>query len=146
MYGENEARTMILEASIAEATTIQGKLDTFTRDFEMAIEAKQIAYQRSKEAASNYADAESEFTLDVMYSEEYARGKNAEARKAVLDVALIKARQPGGPLHAAWQSKARSEQVLFDAELAYMQAEARFKAIRSASYLQANTLHAVSMA
>lgn len=137
-----------LSETLDAAEDIQIALRNITRDFEYAIERQRIAKQNAQTAANDYADGEAEAVFDIKFGddEDYKKAKNEGDRKAVIDVRLIKARQAGGPLFVLWGLKTKTEQEVFDADLAFLQAEARFKAVRTAAYLKANTLHALAIA
>ena len=119
------------------ADNIQRVLADDTTNMAMAIEAKQTALQAHREAQAAYDEAEAEFTFGVMFgdSEDYAKAKNAETRKLVLDRAIIAARG-AGELAQPWRILNAAKNDLDNAQMAYDQAEARFKAVRVAAELQ----------
>lgn len=135
----------MLTRTLEAAEDIQGGLIERTEAFDQAIERRKTAYSALQEAKQTYADAESELTFDIMFSdEEYGKAKNAETRKAVLDYRFVKARQPGQPLAAAWGALNRAQSAYDDADAAFQQAEAQFRAIRAAADLHARYLNAVA--
>ena len=123
------------------AQSIQRSLGEDTMQMALAIEAKQTALQAHREAQAAYDEAEAEFTFNIMFGddEDYAKAKNAETRKLVLDRATIAARG-AGPLAQPWRILNRCKTDLDNAQMAYDQAEARFKAVRVAADLQAAML------
>lgn len=119
------------------AQSIQRSLGEDTMQMAMAIEAKQVALQAHREAQAAYDEAEAEFTFGITFgdNEDFAKAKNAEARKLVLDRAIIAARG-NGPLAQAWRILNAAKNDLDNAQMAYDQTEVRFKAVRVAAELQ----------
>ena len=119
------------------AQSIQRSLGEDTMQMALAIEAKQTALQAHREAQAAYDEAEAEFTFSIMFGddEDYAKAKNAETRKLVLDRAIIAARG-NGELAQPWRILNRTRTDLDNAQMAYDQAETRFKAVRVAAELQ----------
>ena len=119
------------------ADNIQRVLADDTTNMALAIEAKQVALQAHREAQAAYDEAEAEFTFGIMFgdNEDYGKAKNAETRKLVLDRAIIAARG-AGPLAQPWRILNACKADLDNAQMAYDQAEARFKAVRVAAELQ----------
>lgn len=133
------------QQEIDAASNLQSTLQITTRDHELAIEQYRIAQRDARSTNDAYSAEESEFCLDLSYTDEYKAAKNAEARKTIQDVALIKARQPGGPLADAWRAKLNADSDLFNAQLAYEQSEAKFKAVCTAAMLQGSMLKAAAI-
>ena len=127
------------------ADNIQRVLADDTTNMALAIEAKQVALQAHREAQAAYDEAEAEFTFGVMFgdNEDYGKAKNAETRKLVLDRAIIAARGTG-PLAQPWRILNACKADLDNAQMAYDQAEARFKAVRVAADLMAAQLLGLS--
>ena len=123
------------------AQSIQRSLGEDTMQMALAIEAKQTALQAHREAQAAYDEAEAEFMFNIMFGddEDYAKAKNAETRKLVLDRATIAARGTG-PLAQPWRILNACKADLDNAQMAYDQAEVRFKAVRVAAELQASML------
>jgi hypothetical protein len=132
------------QQQIDEASNLQSTLQQTTRDHELAIEAYRMAQRDARNTSDAYSAEESEFFLDLSYTDEYKAQKNAEGRKMVQDVALIKARQ-GGPLATAWRAKINADSDLFNAQLAFEQSEAKFKAVCTAAMLQGSMLKAAAI-
>lgn len=132
------------QQEIDAASNLQATLQIATRDHELAIEQYRIAQREAKLTADAYAAAEAELCLDLSFTDEYKSQKNAEGRKMVQDVALIKARQ-GGPLATAWRAKINADSDLFNAQLAFEQSEAKFKAVCTAAMLQGSMLKAAAI-
>lgn len=132
------------QQQIDEASNLQSTLQQTTSDHELAIEAYRMAQREAKLTADAYAAAEAELCLDLSFTDEYKAQKNAEGRKMVQDVALIKARQ-GGPLATAWRAKINADSDLFNAQLAFEQSEAKFKAVCTAAMLQGSMLKAAAI-
>lgn len=133
------------EQQIAEASNLQSTLQATTQNHELAIEAYRTAQRDSRTTNESYAAEEAEFNLDLSYTDEYKAAKNAETRKMIQDVALIRARQAGGPLADAWRAKVNEDSDLFNAQLAFEQSEARFKAVCMAAMLQGSLLKAAAI-
>jgi hypothetical protein len=119
------------------ADNIQRVLADDTGNMALAIEAKLTALQAHREAQAAYDEAEAEFTFIIMFGGDgnYAKAKNAETRKLVLDLAIIEERS-NGTLAQPWRILNRTRTDLDNAAMAYDQAEARFKAVRVAAELQ----------
>lgn len=132
------------QQEIDAASNLQATLHLTTTDHELAIEQYRIAQREAKLTADAYAAAEAELCLDLSFTDEYKAQKNAEGRKMVQDVALIKARQ-GGPLATAWRAKINADSDLFNAQLAFEQSEAKFKAVCTAAMLQGSMLKAAAI-
>ena len=129
------------QSLLADADNIQRVLADDTGNMALAIEAKLTALQSHREAQAAYDEAEAEFTFNIMFGddENFAKAKNAETRKLVLDRAIIAARG-NGPLAQPWRILNRTRTDLDNAQMAYDQCEARFKGVRVAAELQASML------
>lgn len=132
------------QQQIDEASNLQATLQIATRDHEFAIEQFRMAQRDARNTSDAYSAVEAEFCLDLSYTDEYKAAKNAETRKMIQDVALIKARQ-GGPLATAWRAKINADSDLFNAQLAFEQSEAKFKAVCTAAMLQGSMLKAAAI-
>lgn len=130
--------------TIRNAENLQVSLHNICTDFELAIEQRQLAIQAYTTARQAYEEQEAEFLFELSMTDEYQKGKNAEIRKMLQDVALIRART-GGPLRMAWGALNQATNVRDNAELAYSQMDARFKAVRVAAELQASMLRAAAL-
>lgn len=131
--------------TIRNAENLQASLHNICTDFELAIEQRQLAIQAYTTAKQAYEEQEAEFLFELSMTDEYQKGKNAEIRKLVQDMALIKARNNIGPLRMAWEVLNQATNVRDNAELAYSQMDARFKAVRVAAELQAAMLRAAAL-
>lgn len=132
------------EETIRNAENLQVSLHNIATDFENAIERKHVAVQAYTTAQRAYDDQEAEFLFDLSLTDEYQKGKNAETRKMIQDLALIKARNTG-PLRTAWGALNQATNVKESADLAFIQMEAKFKAVRVAAELQAAMLRAAAL-
>lgn len=130
--------------TIRNAENLQASLHNICSDFELAIEQRQLAIQAYTTAQRAYEEQEAEFLFELSLTDEYKAGKNAETRKLIQDLALIKART-GGPLRMAWGALNQATNVKENADLAFMQMEAKFKAVRVAAELQAAMLRAAAL-
>jgi len=127
--------------TIRNAENLQLSLRNICADFERSIEQRQLAVQAYVTAKQAYEEQEAEFLFELSMTDEYKAGKNAETRKLIQDLALIRART-GGPLRQAWGALNQATNVRDNAELAYSQMDARFKAVRIAAELQSSMLRA----
>lgn len=135
---------MLIRTMVDEARRVQSALaeDMFTMT--MAIEQRQFAMQAHKTAKTAYDAAEAEFLFDMtMTNDRYLAAKNAEQREIVKDKALVVARDAGA-LASAWRILTECTTALENAQMAYDQAEARFKGVRIAAELQAAMLIALT--
>lgn len=132
------------EETIRNAENLQVSLHNIATDFENAIERKHVAVQAHTTAQRVYEDQEAEFLFELSMTDEYQKGKNAETRKMIQDLALIKARNTG-PLRQAWAALNQATNVKESTDLAFVQMEAKFKAVRVAAELQAAMLRAATL-
>jgi hypothetical protein len=130
--------------NIENAENLQVSLHNIATDFESVIERKHVAVQAYTAAQRAYEDQEAEFLFSISMTDPYQKGKNAETRKMIQDLALIKARN-AGPLRMAWGALNQATNVKESADLAFVQAEAKFKAVRVAAELQAAMLRAAAL-
>lgn len=134
-----------LLASVERAEGLLEHVNEICHQYELAMEQRHLALEAHQNAKDTYDQQESEFVVDVMFSDErYVKGKNAETRKAVLDVRLIEARSQG-PLVQAWQAMNAAKATFDAADMAFNQLDARFKAVRVAAGLQDAMLRAASL-
>ena len=120
---------------LAGADNIQRALADDTTTMSLALEQRMVAVQAHQEAKQAYEEAEAEFKFEFMFSDEaYGKAKVADA-KLILDRAIIAARG-SGPLAQPWRILNAAKNDLDNAQMAYDQAEARFKAVRVAAELQ----------
>lgn len=133
------------QSLIDNAEGLQRVLADDTTNMALAIEAKLTALQAHREAQAAYDEAEAEFTFGITFGDDetYGKAKNAETRKLVLDRAIIAARG-NGPLAQPWRILNRTRTDLDNAQMAYDQAEARFKGVRVAADLMAAQLLGLS--
>ena len=139
--------TILLRETLGDAENAQSALVNFTREFEQAIAEKSEAAERLRTAKPAYDDAEAEFTFTVSFGddEDYAKAKNAETRKIVLDARLSEARRSGA-LKSAWSALNDAMSRKERAEMAYLMAETRFRGIRYSANLLTAQLNAVVVA
>lgn len=132
------------QQTIDNAENLQVSLQNICQDFELSIEQRHLAIQAHQAAKVAYDEQEAEFLFELSLTDEYQKGKNAEMRKLIQDVALIKARTDG-PLRQAWGALNQATNNKDNADLAYSQMDARFKAVRVAADLQAGMLRAAAL-
>lgn len=132
------------EETIRNAENLQVSLHNIATDFELSIEQRHLAVQAHTNAKSAYEDQEAEFLFELSLTDDYKAGKNAETRKMLQDLALIKARN-SGPLRQAWAALNQATSVKENADLAFSQMDAKFKAVRVAAELQASMLRAAAL-
>ena len=125
---------------IADAADIRNALHAAVTDLEMAIEAEATVRRTAKEARESYEAAEAEFVAETLPA---CDAKNAEGRKAQLDVALVAARR-AGVLAATFARMNAAAYDSEDAKMALEQASKRFRATESAADLTAAMLRAAT--
>ena len=133
--------------TIRNAENLQASLHNICTDFELAIEQRQLAIQAYTTAQRAYQEQESEFLFELSVDPNSILAGVAKTSKQyewAKDSALIKARN-GGPLRMAWGALNQATNIRDNAELAYSQMDARFKAIRVAAELQASMLRAAAL-
>lgn len=135
---------MLIRTMVEEARRVQTTLTDDMYTMTLAIEQRQFAMAAHKTAKAAYDAAEAEFLFDLtMTNERYLAAKNVEAREIVKDRALVVARD-GGALATAWRILSECATALENAQMAYDQAEVRFKAVRIAAELQSAMLIALT--
>lgn len=129
------------QSLIDSAEGLQRVLADDTTNMALAIEQRMLALQAHREAQAAYDEAEADLAFSITFgdNEDFAKAKNAETRKLVLDRAVIAARG-AGPLSQPWRILNRTRTDLDNAQMAYDQAEARFKGVRVAAELQSAML------
>ena len=134
-----------LQESITRAEGLLDRIGHTCDQYEFAIEQRQSALDAYRESKESYEQAEGETIFDIMFEDDrYSAAKNADARKAVLDVCLIEARTKGR-LASAWRAMSHAKTALDNAEMAFAQMDARFKAVRVAADLSASMLRASTL-
>lgn len=123
------------------AESLQHTLAGDTMNMGLAIEAKLTALQAHREAQAAYDEAEAELAFEITFGDhpDYKKATNDKARKAVMDVIVIRERGSGS-LAQPWRILNRCKTDLDNAQMAYDQAEARFKGVRVAAELQSAML------
>lgn len=135
---------MLIRTMVEEARRVQTNLADDMYTMTLAIEQRQFAMQAHRTAKAAYDAAEAEFVFDLVFnSEDYAKAKNAEAREIVKDNALVVARSAGA-LAGPWRILSECATAFENAQMAYEQAEVRFKAVRVVAELQAAMLIALT--
>ena len=138
-----------LATLIDEAGDLGVKLADTGYHYEKALGQRAEALQHKLNAERTYADAETEFMADLAFSpdsdSEYSKAKNSETRKLAQDRALIRARTGNGPLARAWHAKTVAQQSFDEKDLAMLEMETRWKAIRCAAELQSARLRAAAL-
>jgi hypothetical protein len=125
---------------IDEAQRIAANVDSTAVALEQAMRAEADAKGTMLAAKQAYSDAESEARYDAMIN---ADGRNAEARAAQVDRALIAARN-GGELAGAWRQMTGAQRSHDAARLNLETATMRHKATCTVADLQAAMLRAVA--
>lgn len=131
---------MLTQTMIDAAESIKSQMTAAARDCELAYENEALARRAYTEAKQAYEDAEAEFSFEAMQSIE---GKNAETRKAALDVALIKART-AGPLASLWRQKVAAQYAADNTKMALDQCLRRWRALEAVADLSTAQLRALS--
>ena len=122
------------------ASGVFSALGEAVTNLELALEADVSARRTAREAKDAYQDSESEFAAEALFA---ANGKNAEQRKAEVDVALVKART-SGPLAYRWQQMNAARNDADNAAMTLEQCSKRFRATEAAADLTAAMLKAAS--
>src|SRR5690606_37825592 len=102
------------------------------RDVRLAIERKHLCVRAAKAAERDYQAAEAEFLAELRFEDEYVRAKTVAEREVVRDAALAKARREGD-LASAWAAMLAAQAESDDAQMAYSQCEAEFRAAKAAA-------------
>lgn len=130
----------MLEALVRDAEHIRSQLNATARDLELAMEREAVARRAAQEAKQTYQDAEAEILFELVHG---ADGKNAEQRKAQVDIGLIRARADGA-LRQMWGRMLAAQADADAAKLALDQMARRYRAVESAAELTTAMLRALS--
>ena len=130
----------VTDRLIQEAQRIAATLDSTATALEQAMSAEADAKGAMLAAKQAHADSEAEIRFDAVTN---ANGKNAEARAAEVDRALIAARN-GGALAGTWQLLNTAQRHHDAAKLALETAIVRHKATCAVAELQSAMLRAVA--
>lgn len=131
---------MLADTLLRDAESVRTQLSSAVRDLELAMERESIARRAYSDAKQNYNDAEAEIQFELVHTSD---GKNAESRKAQVDVGLIRARNEGA-LRKEWQRMNVAQTEADDAKLALDQATRRYRAIEAVAELTTAMLHSLS--
>lgn len=130
----------VLEHYIEEARDTRSKIVQSAYDLSLALEREAQARRIAGEAKRDYEALESEVSAEAMFA---ADAKNAEGRKAQVDVALVRSRQ-SGVLAQPYARMVAADYEAQDAKMALEQMAKHFKAIEIAADLSASILRAVA--
>ena len=132
---------MNTQTMVQEAGAVRSSLMEAMGDLTLAMENDMQAREAARNAKQNYEDGELEVAADALVN---ATGKNAETRKAEVDLILVRARQQGGALFALWHNSLNATYAAQDTSMALEQAKARFTAVKHATDLTAAMLNAMA--
>ena len=127
-----------LNQTVTTAENILNALGNASQQLQLSIENEAQKRRVAKEARQNYEALEADVVAETLMN---ANGKNAEARKAELDSALVKARTTGS-LARAWSLMNATAYDAEDAKTGLDQATVQFSATKHASDLVAAMLRA----
>lgn len=130
----------MLENIVRDAENVKLQVQTAVRDLEMAMERESMARRVFVESKQAYQDAEAEISFELVHT---ADGKNAESRKAQVDIGLIRARNDGA-LRGAWGRMLSAQNEADAARLALDQMIRRFRAVEAVADLTTAQLRALS--
>lgn len=130
----------MLNNMIRTAEQIRDSLPVLARDLELAMERESLTRAAYVTAKRDYEDAEAEIAFELVHT---ADGRNAEARKAQVDIGLIRARADGA-LRTLWGRMLAAQADADAAKLACDQMARRFRATEAAADLTAAMLKAAS--
>ena len=131
---------MLTETLLRDADSVRTQLTAAVRDLELAMERDSLTRRAHTAAKQDYQDAEAEIQFELVHTSD---GKNAEARKAQVDVGLIRARNDGA-LRKEWQRLLATQTEADDAKLALDQATRRYRAVESIAELTTAMLRSLS--
>lgn len=131
---------MLTDTLLKDAESVRNSLQSAVRDLELAMERDSIARRAYADAKLAYGDNEAEIQFELVHTSD---GKNAEARKAQVDVGLIRARNDGA-LRNEWRRMNVAQTEADDAKLALDQATRRYRAIEAVAELTTAMLHSLS--
>lgn len=130
---------MIADTLIRDAETIRQALSDTARDLNLALERDAAARRVHAETKQSYGDAEAEIIFELVHS---ADGKNAEQRKAQVDIGLIRSRNDGA-LRSLWGRMVNAQYDAESAKVALEQMLRRYRAVEAAAELTTAMLHAL---
>ena len=131
---------MLTETLLHDADAIRTSLQSAVRDLELAMERDSLTRRAHTAAKQDYQDAEAEIQFELVHTSD---GKNAEARKAQVDVGLIRARNEGA-LRNEWRRMNAAQVEAEDAKLALDQATRRYRAVEAVAELTTAMLRSLS--
>ena len=131
---------MLTDTLLKDADSVRTQLTAAVRDLELAMERESITRRANVNAKQDYGDAEAEIQFELVHTVE---GKNAEARKAQVDVGLIRARNEGA-LRKEWARMLAAQAEADDAKLALDQATRRYRAVEAVAELTTAMLRSLS--
>lgn len=130
----------MLETMIRDAENIRSDVHRASDDLAYALEAEATARRIAGETKRQYEDAEAEVTAEAMFA---ADAKNAEGRKAQVDVALVRSRTAGA-LAKPYAMMLAADADWQNAKMALEQMSKRFRAAEAAADLTAAILRSVA--
>lgn len=131
---------MLTDRMVDDADSVKAQLFAAERDLALAMERELTSRQMYAGLKQSYQDAEAEIAFELQMN---ADGKNAEQRKAQVDIGLIRARNEG-PLTGAWRRMIGAQNEADAAKLALDQMARRYRAIETVADLTTAQLRAVS--
>jgi hypothetical protein len=131
---------MLTDSLNRDAESVINQLSSAVRDLELAMEREALTRRAFANAKQDYADSEAEIQFELVHT---ADGKNAEQRKAQVDVGLIRARNEGA-LRKEWARMLAAQTEADDAKLALDQATRRYRAVEAVAELTTAMLRSLS--
>ncbi len=125
---------------LTEARSILTNLSVASGDLELALYRETQARRVAVETKRTYEDAEVEVVAEAMFT---ADAKNAEGRKAQVDVALVRSRT-GGALAQPYAMMLAADGDWQNAKMALDQCSKRYRSIEAAAELSSSILRAVA--
>lgn len=135
-----------LYPTVENASTLASRVFETCEHYELSIEQRKVALEVKQAAQQAYDEAELDFLTMFRFEADYKndyKATNADQRKDVDERQLIEARD-GGPLARAWSILNTAINDFDNADMAYSQMEAQWKAVRIVANLQAAMLGGAS--
>lgn len=130
---------MLTDRMVDDADSVKAQLFAAERDLALAMERELTSRQMYAGLKQSYQDAEAEIAFELQMN---ADGKNAEQRKAQVDIGLIRSRNDGA-LRSLWGRMVNAQYDAESAKVALEQMLRRYRAVEAAAELTTAMLHAL---